>query len=64
MFFKNLKKKNCPQKAEIPLFQKFLCYCLTAQMAEFKLQNVAYRASVHGTGGQTNFSTDQSIQVL
>ena len=50
--------------AEIPSFQKFFITAQTAKMAEVMVQNVAYRATVYGTGGQTNFSTDQSIQVL
>ena len=37
--------------AEIPLFQKILFYCQTAQMAEVMVQNVAYRATVYRTGG-------------
>ena len=32
------------------MFQKFLFYCPTAQMAEFMFQNVAYRATVYRTG--------------
>ena len=34
------------------------------QHKNFILVHCGYKATVYGTGGQTNFSTDQSIQVL
>ena len=49
--------KKPPQKvaylAEIPPFQKFSFYYPTAQMAELMFPNVAYRATVYRTGGET-----------
>ena len=40
------------------IFQLLPTYCPTAQMAEFKFQNVVYRATVYRTGGSVVIRED------
>ena len=51
----NMKKP--PQKVAYlsrnSVITEIFFYCLTAQMAEFMFQNLAYRATVYRTGEET-----------